>query len=163
MVLPSIGTIFTGAAATGAGVAAATGDGQVVTSHDLLHQAAESMAHGSDPDDDGGNPPPYRAIPPEEELLTPHAILAIVKAWDVGTYTPSWTNCTSWLRKVDRVCDRYGVPFVQRAVCAMHHIKADCKEAAHTAGCYDMSWEEFREWLQKYDRELGILIPGAPC
>ena len=156
--------VFTGADATRAGVAVATGDGQAATSDDLLHQAVESIAHRGNPNDEGGNPPPYRATPPEEELLTPHAILAIVKAWDVGTYTPPWTNCTSWLSDMDRVCDRYGIPFAQRAACAMRLMKPDCRGAAHTSGCYDMSWDEFRVWLQIYDRKSGILVlTGVPC
>ena len=82
IVLPSIGTIFTGAAATGAGVAMATADQPGAESNsELLYQAAESIVRGDNPDDDG-NPPPYRATGvPEVYLLTPRAILAIAKAF----------------------------------------------------------------------------------
>jgi len=161
MVLPSVGAIFTGAAATGAGAAVATSDDQPVTvaSDELLHQVADAIAD----DNDGGNPPPYHATIPEEYLLTPRAILAIVKTWDVGTYNPPGTNFTSWLGKVHRACERYGIPTTQRAPCAMHHLRADCREAARTSGCYDMTWEEFTAWLRQYDRKSLTLIPVCLC
>ena len=156
MVLPSIGTLLTGVAATGAGIAVANADGQPVPSNssDLLHQVAESTAG----DDDDGNPPPYRTTVPDEYLLTPQAILVIVKSWDVGTYNPPGTDCTGWLGKAHKACERYGIPAAQKALCAMHHMRADCKEAAHAAECYDMTWEEFTVWLRRYDRELHTLI-----
>ena len=164
IVLPSIGTIFTGAAATGAGVAMATADQPGAESNsELLYQAAESIVRGDNPDDDG-NPPPYRATGvPEVYLLTPRAILAISKAWDVGTYNPPGTNCTNWLRKIQVSCERYGVPIAQRALCAMHHMRADCKEATHTSECYDMMWNDFTAWIRKYDGKLHIpILTGAP-
>ena len=168
VVLPSVGTIFTGAirtAATGARVAMAT-NGQPGTSNSgPPHQAARSIARCDNPDDDDGNPPPVRTtVVPEEYILAPPAILAIAKAWDVGTYDPPGTNCTSWLSKVRISCERYGVPVAQRAHCAMHHMRTDCREAARTAGCYDMTWDEFTTWLRQYDRRLHILmLGGVPC
>ena len=162
--LPSIGTIFTGAAATGAGVAMATADLLGVESNsELLNQVAESIVRGDNPDDDG-NPPQYHATGvPEVYLLTPRAILAIAKAWDVGTYNPPGTNYMSWLHKIQVSCEQYGVPIAQRALCAMHHMRADCKEAARAAGCYDMTWDEFAAWVRKYDRKLHIpTLTGAP-
>ena len=165
MVLPSVGAIFTGVAATGAGAAVVNSDGQPVTvaRTELLRQVADSIDNDDDDDDSDGNPPPYRATIPEEYLFTPQAILAIVKVWDVGTYNPPWTNFTGWLGKVHRTCDRYGIPAAQRAPCAMHHLRADCREAAHTSGCYDMTWEEFTAWLRQYDRKFHVLtLIGIP-
>ena len=157
-VLPSVGALLTGAGAatTGAGVVVATTNGQPGTSisTELLHQAAECVSRDDNPDDDDdGNLPPYRAAVPEEYLLTPQATLAIVKSWDVWTYNPPGTNCTSWLRKIHKFCERYGIPLTQRAACAMHHMRADCRGAAHAAGCYDMTWDEFTVWLCRYDRK----------
>jgi len=159
MVLPSVGAIFTGVAATGAGAAVATSDDQPVTvaSTELLHRAADDNDDNDDNDDKDGSPPPYHTTVPEEYLLTPQAILAIVKAWDVGAYNPPGTNFTSWLGKVHRTCERYGIPAAQRAPCAMHYLRADCREAAHTSGCYDMTWEEFMVWLRQYDRKFHDL------
>ena len=159
MVLPSIGTILTGAAATGTGAAVATSDEQLVTvdSSELLRRATNSAA-AADDDDDDEKPPPYRLAVPEEHLLTPQAILAIVKAWDVGAYNPPGTNLAGWLGKVHRICVQYGIPAAQRAPCAMHYLRTDCREAARTSGCYDMTWEEFTAWLHQYDRKLHNLI-----
>ena len=109
--------------------------------------------------DGGSNGNQQDTTVPEEYLLTHQAILVIVKSWDVGTYNPPGTNCTSWLGKIHNFCDQYGIPDTQRAPCAMHHMRADCKEAAHSARCYDMTWEEFTVWLRQHDRELRILIP----
>ena len=163
MVLPSIGTILTGAATTGAGVAVATSDDQPVPCSDLLHEIAESLAHNDNPNDNGVNPPRHRTVP-EEYLLTPLAILAIVKAWDVGTYNPPETSFTSWLSRVHKTCVRYEIPTAQRARCAVHHLRADYKEAARTSGCDDMTWEEFKVWLRQYGRKLPVLISiGVPC
>ena len=146
MVMPSAGTIFTGAAATGVGVVAAANDQLGTSNNELLRRAADTIARGGNPD------------VPEVYLLTPRAILAIANAWNVGTYNPPGTNCVGWLRRIHTSCERYGVPISQRAPCAMHHMSADCKEAAHAAGCYDMTWDKFTAWVRKYDCKLHILI-----
>lgn len=162
-VLPSMGVLFsgaTGAAATGTGVFVATNDqpGPGIRS-ELFQKAAKSGIPGEDleddlGDDEKGNLPPYRATIPEEYILTPQATLAIVKSWDVWTYNPPGTNCTSWLRKIHTCCERYGIPLTQRAACAVYHMRTDCKEAACNAECYDMTWDEFATWLRQYDRKL---------
>ena len=170
-VLSSIGTIFTGAAATGVGVAGAAAagvgaaivtDNQLGTStSELLRTAADSVPPNDNPNDDGdANPPPYHTIP-QEYLLTPKAISAIVKSWDVGTYNPPGTNCSSWLRRIHNLSERYGVPISQQALCAMHCMGTNCREAAHAAECYDMTWDRYTAWLHRYDRESDILIPAS--
>ena len=153
MVLQSVRTIFTWAVAR-AGFVVATPSGQPVTSKSskLLYQAVESFTHDGDDDDDNDN------------VLTPMAILAIVRTWDVGTYNPPGTNCKSWLGKVYKECERFEIPAAQRAPCAMHHLRADCREAANTSGCYEMTWEKFTMWLHQYDRKLYVLVlTGVPC
>jgi len=153
MVLPSVGTIFAGAAATGAGIAVV--NGETVTTGDLL---SDSIARGHHPggDDDNdkgddGNPPPYHQTTPLEYLLTPQAIQAIVKSWDITAYNPPGTNAAGWLGRIHRLCEAYGVPVTQRALCAMHRMRADCREAACVAGCYDMMWDQFTVWLLRYN------------
>ena len=159
VILPSVGTATTGAGvvSAGAGAVVVATNNQPVNSigGGTLHQAVESI--GRD-DDNGNHPPPYDTAAPEEYLLTHQAILAIVKSWDVGTYNPPGTNCTNWMGKIYNLCDQYGIPDTQRAPCAMHHMRADCKEAAHTARCYDMKWDGFTVWLRQYDRELLIML-----
>ena len=163
LVLPSVGTILTGAATTGAGVIVARQPG--TSTNELLHQAAETIVPGQgdgdddDDDDDGPNPPPDPADPPEVYFFTPQAVLAIAKSWDVGTYNPPGTDCTSWLRKIRNLCERYGIPVSQRALCATHHMRVDCKEAANAAECYNMTWDAFTVWIHRYDRESQILMP----
>jgi hypothetical protein len=148
MVLPSVGTIFAGAAATGAGIKV-TKDGSVATG-ELL---SDSIIHGHPPrnDDDDDSPPPYHQTIPREHLLTPHAILAIVKSWDTTPYNPPGMDVTGWLGKIHKLCETYEVPLTQRALCAMHHMRADCRRAAHTAECYEMTWDQFATWLIRYD------------
>ena len=146
IVLPPMGTIFAGVAATGDG-----GN----------PQAAESVARGNNLNDNG-NPPPYRLTVPEEYVLTPRAFLAIVKSWDVGAYNPPGINCTRWLGKIHSFCELYEVPVSQQALCAMHHMRTDCNEAANAAGCYDMTWDRFTVWLHRYDRKLRTpMFAGA--
>ena len=159
-IMPSIGTILTGAA-TGTGILVATTNAQSATStsSEILEQAAKSLADSEKPnDDDNGNPPPYRATDPEEYLLAPRAILAIIKSWNVRTYNPPQTNCTTWLSDMHNFCEQYEIPIPQRASCAMHHMSTDCKEAALDAGCCNMTWDEFTVWLRQYDRRLRVLI-----
>jgi len=152
MVLPSVATIFTGAAATGVGIAVVNGES--VTTGELL---ADSIARGHRPDGDGddkdddGGPPPYHQTTPLEYPLTPQAVQAIVKSWDITVYNPPGMNVAGWLNRVHRLCEAYEVPVAQRALCAMHRMRADCREAARVAGCYDMTWDLFTTWLLRYD------------
>jgi len=162
--MSSVGTIFTGTATTGAGVLVAATNSKSVTpaGSELLQQVVESVIDGEKPGDNNGNLPPHRAT--EEYLLTPRAILAIVKSWDVGTYDPPRTDCSSWLDKVHDISERYGIPPEQRAPCASHHMRADCKEAAHVAGCYNMTWNRFTLWLRQHDCMLHpMVVLCAPC
>lgn len=152
MVLPSVGTLFAGAATTGAGLAVMNGES--VTPGEILTESIGRGRHpGGDNDekDDGGGPPPYHQTAPQEYLLTPRAIQAIVKSWDIAAYNPPGMNAASWLSRVRRFCETYGVPSMQRALCAMHHMRADCRAAARTAGCYDMTWDQFTTWLLQCD------------
>ena len=164
-VLSSVGATVAGAATTSAGVVlTVNGEPIASASRDLLQEAVESVQHCDNPDDgEKGIPPPDHATVTEKYLLTLLAILAIVKSWDVGTYDPPGTNCTSWLCEVHGLCKQYGVPLAQRALCAMHRMRADCKEAAHNAKCHDMTWDEFTAWLCQYDRKLYIpILTSAP-
>ena len=158
-IMPSIGTILTGAATTGTGILVATTNAQPVTStsNEILEQAAKTLADSEKPDDDANrDPPPYQAIGPEEVLLAPRAILAIIRSWEVQTYNPTQVNCTTWLSDIHNFCEQYGIPVPQRASCAMHHMGTDCKEAALDAGCCKMTWDEFTVWLRQYDRRLHV-------
>lgn len=158
-VLQSICKIVAGAAITGAGAVLATNGGPMASaSSELLRRAAYSVFHGGNPTGYNNRVPPHRTAVPEEHLLTPQAVLAIVKSWDVGTYNPPGTNCASWLGKIQALCEQYGIPLTQWAPCAMHHMRADCKEAAYVDGCCNMSWAKFTGWLHQHDRELNILI-----
>jgi len=155
-ITPSIGTIL-----TGAGVLVATTNTRSAASSnsESLQQAAESITDNKTPDDDkNGDPPPYHATASEEYLLTPRAVLAIVRSWDVQTYNPPQTNCTVWFGDLHDRCERYGIPATQRASCAMHHMNNDCKEAALDAGCCNMTWDKFAVWLSQYDRRSHELI-----
>ena len=162
-VMQSVGMILTGATATGAGALVATANAHpdASLSTELLQNAAESIPHdekSNDDDGDDGNLPPYRTTASEEYLLTPRAILAIVKSWDVQTYNPPQANCTTWLDDMHKFCDQYGVPVTQRASCAVHRMSADCQEAAINAGCYNMTWDELTAWFRQHNRGLHILI-----
>jgi len=162
-IIPSIGTLLTGAATTGTGVLVATTTAQSDTStgSEILQQAAKSFADSEKPgEDDDGKPPPYRAANPEEYLLAPRAILAIIKSWDVQKYNPPKTNCTTWLSDIYNLCEQYGIPIPQRASCAMHHMSTDCKETALDAGCCNMTWDKFTVWLRQYDHECGTSANG---
>ena len=158
-IMPSIGTILTGAATTGTGILVATTSAQPVTSTSskILQQAAESLVDSEKLDHDDN----LNATDPEKYLLTPRAILAIMKSWDVQTYNPPRTNCTTWLNDMHNLCEKYEIPIPQRASCGMHHMSADCKEAALGAGCCNMDWDEFTVWLLQYDRRLHVLILGG--
>ncbi|KAF9645331.1 hypothetical protein BDM02DRAFT_3120353 [Thelephora ganbajun] len=153
MVLPSVGTIFAGAASTGAGIAIMKGE-SVSTSEILTDSIARGHQPGGDDgsDDDGdGKPPSYHQAVPQEYLLTPQAVQAIVKSWNITAYNPPGMNVAGWLGRVGRLCETYEVPVTQQALCAMHHMRADCREAARAAECYDMTWDQFTTWLLQYD------------
>lgn len=154
--LPLAGTIFVGTATTSTG--AAVTNGESVTAGEL---PPDSIARGHRPDgdnddkydkDNDGDPsPPYHRTIPQEYLLMPQAIQAIVKSWNITTYNPPGMDIEGWLGRVHKLCEVYGVPVTQRALCAMHYMRADCREAACAAGCYDMTWDEFTTWLVHYD------------
>ena len=150
MVLPSAGTIVAGAATTGAGIGV-MGSGGSATSKIVPDSISRGLRPGNA--DGGGNadPPPYTQADPFEYLLTPSAIKAIVKSWNILPYNPPETNVTDWLKRLHKICEEYGVPVPQRAQCAMHHMGTDCREAAHAAGCRAMTWDPFKTWLRRYD------------
>lgn len=165
-VMPSVGTILTGAATTGTGalVAATNTKSVTSTSGELLKQAAESIVHDEKLGDDNESPPPYNATAPEEYHLTPRAIIAIVKSWNIQTYNPPRTKCSTWLSDVHNLCEQYEIPTSQQASCAMHHMRNDCHEAAINAGCCNMTWDEFAMWLRQYDRRLhNFMLSGLPA
>lgn len=159
-IMPTVGAVLTGAVTTGAGVLVASTDGQPGTSTNgsLLQEAGERIAKCNKSDDDG-NPPQYSATAEEEYLLTPLAVLAVVKAWGFGVYNPPKTDCAKWLDKVHEVCEQYQIPVKQQARCASHRMRADCKEAVLAAGCYNMMWDEFAAWLRQYDGKLKVHAP----
>jgi len=151
MVLPSVGTIFAGAATTGAGIGVMR-EGESTASEIL----SDSIGHGLGPggaggDDDKADPPPYSQANPHEYLLTQRAIEAIIKSWDTSSYNPPGTDAAYWLGRLRESCEVYGVPLTQRALCAMHRMRTDCREAAHAAGCHEMAWDRFATWLLRYD------------
>ena len=152
MVLPSVGTIFAGAATAGAG-AGLLRNGEAIATGEIL---SDSIARSPGPGDAGGgdnnaDPPPYSHVNPHEYFLTPQALQAIVKSWHSPPYNPPGTDVAQWLSRQRHFCEEYGVPVKQQAQCAMHHMGDDCREAAYAAGCHDMSWDRFTTWLLKYD------------
>ena len=153
MVLPSVGTILTGTATTGAGISLMKNGESVVTNEILSDSFSRGHRPGGAGDGDGDDsaPPPYDQAVPRKYLLTPPAFQAIVKSWDVTPYNPPGTEVTGWLSKVHRLCEVYRVPNTQRALCAMHNMRADCRGAANAARCYDMTWGQFTEWLRRQD------------
>ena len=157
MVLPSVGTILTGTATTGAGISLMQNGESVVTSEILSDSFSRGHRPGGAGDDDDSAPPPYDQAVPRKYLLTPPAFQAIIKSWDVTPYDPPRTDVAGWLSKVHRLCEVYTVPDTQRALCAMHNMRADCREAANAAGCYDMTWGQFTEWLLRHDRMSYLL------
>jgi hypothetical protein len=86
-----------------------------------------------------------------EYLLTDQAIQAIVTSWNSTVYNPPGTDVTGWLGRIRGLCEAYGVPLTQRALCAMRYVRVDCQEAARTARCHDMTWDQFATWLTQYD------------
>ena len=153
MVLPSVGTILTGTATTGVGITLMKNGEAIVTDEILSDSFARDNRPGGADDDDkeDSGPPSYHQTVPQEYLLTPPAVKAIVKSWDVLPYNPPGTVVASWSSRVRKLCEVYRVPVTQRAVCAMYIIRDDCREAAYAAGCYDMTWDQFTTWLFKYD------------
>ena len=156
MVLPSVGTVVAGAATTGAGIGM-MGSGGSTTSKTVPDSISRDLRPRVAGSGDNANSPPYAQADPNEYLLTPRAIKAIVKSWDILPYSPPGTNVTGWLKKLHKLCEVYGVPVTQRAQCAMHHMRTDCREAAQTAGCRDMTWYQFTAWLRGYDGVCVIL------
>ena len=126
--------------------------GESVATGKLLSDLIPHGPHpgGGDDNGDGGLPPYHQSIP-QEYLLTDRAVQAIVKSWDITAYNPPGTDAASWLRRVRKLCEAYGVPVTQQALCAMHHMRAECREAAHAAKCYEMTWDQFTKWILKYD------------
>jgi hypothetical protein len=152
MVLPSVGAILTGTVTTGAGIAVMK-NGELVAAGEI---PPDPFARGHQPggagdDGDDNDPPPSYQTVPQEYVLTPPAVQAIVKSWDVPPYNPPGTDVSGWLSKVRRLCEVYRVPVLQRALCAMHNMRVDCREAAFAAGCYDMTWDQFTAWLLEHD------------
>ena len=155
MVLPSVGTMVTGAATGGAGIVLMSSESG--TTGGLL---ADTIAHGHHPGSNGngedgdGHPPTDRQAAPQDYLLTPQAAQAIVNSWHVAQYDSPGVTVTIWLDQVHRLCEAYTVPATQRALCAMRHMSAGSQEAARAAECYDMTWDQFTKWLRQY----GVLF-----
>ena len=126
--------------------------GESVTTDKLLSDLVPHGPHpgGGDDNSDGGLPPYHQSIP-QEYLLTDRAVQAIVKSWDISEYNPPGMDAASWLGRVHKLCEAYGVPVTQRALCAMHHMRTDCQEEAYATECYEMTWDQFAKWILKYD------------
>jgi hypothetical protein len=150
MVLPSVGAILTGTVTAGAGITVIK-NGEPVAIGENLAIARGYRPGGTYGDDDDSDPPPSYQTTPKEYILTPSAIQAITKSWGVTQYNPPGTDVASWLSNVGRLCEVYTVPVTQRALCAMHNMRGDCREAASAAGCYDMTWDQFSAWLHEHD------------
>ncbi|KAF9789702.1 hypothetical protein BJ322DRAFT_552305 [Thelephora terrestris] len=150
MVLPSAGTIITGVASTGAGIGL-MGSGGSSTNQTVSDSIARGPGLGGLGGGDNADPPPYTQTDPNEYLLTPQAVQAIIKAWNIERYNPCWTGVTDWLGRLHRFCEVYGVPATQQGLCAMHFMETDCREAANAAGCHNMTWDQFTRWLHTYD------------
>ena len=140
MVLPSVGTIVAGVATTRAGIEM-IGNGESITNKILL----DSIAYSSQPRSVGGSEANSHGY-----VLTPRALQAIAKSWDIAPYSPLETNVPHWLEELQGFCELYGVPVTQRPLCVMHHMGTD-REAAHAVGCHDMTRDQFTTWLLKYD------------
>ena len=162
MVLPLVRAILTSTATTGVRMILMKAGEAVVTDGVLSNLFARG--HRPDGADDNGNddsgPPSYHQTVPQEYLLTPPAVKAIVKSWDVPPYNPPVTVVVGWSTKVRSLCELYRVPVTQRTMCAMHNMSGDCWEAASAAGCYDMTWDQFTTWLFKYDAVCYLKIPS---
>jgi len=139
MVLPSVGTVLTGVATTGVGIAAVTSESATIDVADSFTRSHHS-SKGS----------PHQTAS-QEYLLTPRAIQAIVKSWSIAPYNPPGTNAADWLASVRDLCEVYEVPVTQRARCSMYLMRDDCRKAADAARCHDMTWDQFTAWLLKYD------------
>lgn len=89
----------------------------------------------------------------DEDLsqLTPSAVRAIVKSWDILPYSPSMTDVESWLDAVHKFCEEYEVPAVQRALCGIYKMEEGCREEASAGRCEEMMWDQFKTWLSKHD------------
>ena len=163
-VLPFITRTGIGAAAAGAGTVVMTSNYPIISIGGVpAHRVMMSIFYPKNTDDDNDNLPPDPATVPEEYRLTGQAFLAIIKSWDVRTYNPPGTDCTSWLREIRDTCEQYGIPACQQALCAIRFMRADCNEAARAAGCYDMTWDELTLWLRQHDRTLYIpILTSAP-
>ena len=146
VVLPSVRTVFTGAVTTG--IRVMRGGGSFA-----INERLAGTLNGAGENNDDNNPPPHQQATPQGYLLTPPTVEAIVRSWVIVLYNPpgTGTNAGGWLSRVRNFCEQYEVPATQRALCAMHHMRVDCREAARAAGCYDMTWDQFAVWLHVYD------------
>ena len=150
IVSPPAGVIFAGAAITSAGIGIVK-NGESITSEVISHSIGRIPGlGGTDGDDKDTEPPPYDQANLHGYLLTPHAIQAIVRSWDISLYNPPRTDAADWLSKLRELCEVYGVPATQRTLCAMQYMRAGCREAAHAARCHNMTWDQFTAWLPKY-------------
>jgi hypothetical protein len=112
------------------------------------------LARGNPPggasNDGNENDPPHQTIP-REYVLTPPAVQAITKSWDVPLYNPPGTDISGWLSEAYRLREVYGVPVARRSLCVMHNVRVTCRGAASTDGCREMMWDQFTSWLCEYD------------
>jgi hypothetical protein len=167
MVTPSAGTVFTGIASTGVGIRVVR-NGKTVTRKILSESIARSPRLGPGDGDVGETslirPPTYCRTIPGDYRLTSEALQAIVKFWDITPYNPPRTEVAGWLSELCQLCEVYGVPPSQRALCAIRRMRTDCQEAAQAAGCDSMTWDQVTVWLLKYDGLLPstVLFPPSP-
>ena len=136
MVLPSVGTMFAGSATTGAGIATMM-SGKSVTVGEVL---SDSISRGRRPGgDNDGDSSPYHHTTPQEYLLTPEAIRAIVKSWGVVAYGTPGVGAAGWLGRAHELCEAYGIPVAQRSLCVLHYLRANCQGEARAAVRYDVT------------------------
>ena len=87
------------------------------------------------------------------------AIEAILKEWSPEEYNPPNTDIKEWNRTIETLCDTYGIPDTQRALCATRFIKDELKvelekvlsEARAQFG--PTGWAQFANFMVAFDRE----------
>ena len=126
----------------------------------------ESNDGDNDNDESNGNQDDSDSLPycqaPRGGYLTPPAIQAVVKSWNIAPYSPLG-SVTTWLEEVHTQCGWYGIPVVQWVLCAMENMEAGCQEAAGAAGCEEMMWDEFTTWLHKYSGNVSSWCIPSCC
>ena len=90
--------------------------------------------------------------------LSDLALKAILEEWHPQGYDPLRTDVREWICSIESLCEKYGIPDMQRQLCAVGFIKKEHSPdlvwvLGGEMGLRPVPWDKFKSLMVEYDRK----------